>query len=282
MTMTVRELLKELHFIVEDAGPLRRLFFQEKARILSRALTAAQRLDPDAPMAAIWHALNVGLLIDQLVGTVGKRLVQRGKSDYERSSAITRRFIQTRVRTQIEMPPWTARQESIKQLRSTTVMSVQGQIRRQIEQRLAVAEAMQLPNRKVGAVLEASLDGQWWIFERAARTEASFTVNQAQADLVRVNAKQLPGLSKRWTEMVDDTGRPLDKKVAPDSLAMHGQIVAPDEKFIMPPDERAPAKMVGKSWDSPPNRPNDRAVVLPWMKEWGIPGWRWKGRRIPA
>lgn len=134
---------------------------------------------------------------------------------------------------------------------------------------------------KVKTVVQTAVDAveqQWWQVERTARTETSHDFNQAQAQAIR----ELPGTMKRWTELVSDvTGEPLDSKVAKDSLVMHGQIVAQGALFTMPPDPRAPVRMVGQQWDHPPNRPNDRGVIIPWRKEWGIPGWMLRdGRRV--
>ena len=41
--------------------------------------------------------------------------------------------------------------------------------------------------------------------------------------------------------------------------------------------------LVGLAWPFPPNRPNDRSVLSPWMADWGVPGWRYdSGNRVPA
>jgi hypothetical protein len=86
-------------------------------------------------------------------------------------------------------------------------------------------------------------------------------------------------LMQRWTELVDDaTGRPLDNRVAADSLAMHGQVAPPGGSFLMP---AAGGALAGQSWTHPPNRPNDRAVLTPWMPTWGVPAWQFRnGRRV--
>jgi hypothetical protein len=123
------------------------------------------------------------------------------------------------------------------------------------------------------------LDSNAWQLERTARTEASFAWNAAQADAIAGLRSRGYELRQRWTERIDDmTGRPLDAKVAADSKELHGQVCLPGESFIMPPGA---AKMAGKRWLHPPNRPNDRAVLTPWMADWGIPGWIFRGRKIP-
>ncbi len=85
----------------------------------------------------------------------------------------------------------------------------------------------------------------------------------------------------RWTEKVDDaTGRPLDKRVAGDSLVLHGQLAAPVglALFIMPGwgTDKTSSAMAGDTWYHPPNRPYDRAILTPWFPGSGVPGWMLK------
>ncbi len=135
------------------------------------------------------------------------------------------------------------------------------------------------------------IDGEWWQGERIVRTEMAYAFNATHADGMLESAADLPTLRMRWEEHCDNAGAPLDGRVAVDSLAMHGQVVAPGGLFVMPPtskvsdakgETKVPAGLVGLSWEFPPNRPNDRAVLSPWMPDWGIPGWAWSGsKRIP-
>jgi hypothetical protein len=95
---------------------------------------------------------------------------------------------------------------------------------------------------------------------------------------------------RRWTEYVDDaTGRPLDARVANDSLVLHGQVCFQPEGatfegrstflvggtggFTMPPDGRVNAKLWGRRYAHPPNRPNDRSRLVPWKPTWGVPAY---------
>ena len=71
------------------------------------------------------------------------------------------------------------------------------------------------------------------------------------------------GLRQRWTERINDQGKPLDNKVAPDSFAMHGIISDPGGMFIIPKDDRIQTEKQGKKIRFPPLRPNDRAVLTP-------------------
>ena len=124
-------------------------------------------------------------------------------------------------------------------------------------------------------------DAEWWRVERAVKTEASRVYNAARTDAIIDLAHDHPGMLKRWTELVDDaTGMPMDKRVGVDSIVLHGQVAAPLAMFTFPPDSRVP-KMVGMSWVQPPNRPQDRAVLLPWLPSFGMPAWKYvAGQRI--
>jgi hypothetical protein len=140
-------------------------------------------------------------------------------------------------------------------------------------------------------VMDALGDGRWQA-ERIVRTESLWAYNSAQADAIEASAEELPDLEMRWTEYIDDaTGQRLDLRVAGDSVVMHGQVVPPGSMFIFPNDYadllddpkelKACARFVGRSWAHPPMRPNDRSSLIPWRRDWGIPGWRWQdGHRI--
>jgi hypothetical protein len=138
-----------------------------------------------------------------------------------------------------------------------------------------------MSRRQYAAQIAATLEANRWRIERIARTQGNLAYNKAAQALAARARDRKPGVMLRWTELVDDaTGAPLDNRVGVDSLIMHGQLVAPGGVFVMPPVRNAPAYLLGKSWSSPPNRPNDRAVLIPWVPGSGVPGWKWKnGRR---
>lgn len=134
----------------------------------------------------------------------------------------------------------------------------------------------------------AAIGGEWWQGERIVRTEMAFAFNAAHYDGVKESSDELPELMQRWEEHCDDDGEPLDERVAVDSIAMHGQVTEAGGLFTMPstapfPDAKGktevPEHLVGEQWPFPPNRPNDRSVLSPWMADWGVPGWRYVGGR---
>lgn len=125
----------------------------------------------------------------------------------------------------------------------------------------------------------------WYGAERIVRTELSYAANKSIRSANDAQAAELDGdLWMRWSEHVSDAGAPLDDRVGEDSEAMNGQVAPPGESFTQPPltprGEQVSESLVGESWLTPPNRPNDRAVLTPWRFHWGVPGWLWRdGRR---
>lgn len=132
--------------------------------------------------------------------------------------------------------------------------------------------------------LESVARIEWWRAERIARTELAWAYNATHNDGINAATEELPDMMKRWSEHVDDnTGKALDKRVANDSIVLHGQLAFPSGNFTMPSDKTVPNKIWGMKWLFPPNRPHDRAVCAPWRAHWGIPGWLLiDGKRVEA
>lgn len=152
-----------------------------------------------------------------------------------------------------------------------------------IEQELALSLATGETPLDAIARVERAADIEWWRAERIVRTECASGFNAGHVASTKALADEVDGVFLRWCEYVDDTtGRPLDDRVAFDSLALHGQVVPVGTPFVMPPDERVSAKLWGKTYTQGPNRPNDRSVTMPWRPHWGTPGWQWKGgKKVP-
>jgi hypothetical protein len=147
-------------------------------------------------------------------------------------------------------------------------------VTRKVEEELAVSLAIgETPLEAIDRV-RAVADNQWWQAERIVRTEGAYAFNAAHADSIEEAQGALPDLMNRWSEHVDDqTGAALDDRVAEDSLVLHGQVVAVGANFVMPPDPRVSPKLWNQTYAQPPNRPNDRSVLLPWRPRWG--GYAW-------
>jgi len=103
--------------------------------------------------------------------------------------------------------------------------------------------------------------------ERIVRTETAGIYNRAGWEAIRSANEESGDFLKILSATFDD-------RTAADSYAVHGQIRRPDEPF--------------ESWyglyHHPPNRPNDREVVVPHRMAWPIPpylAWR-SDREIAA
>lgn len=152
------------------------------------------------------------------------------------------------------------------------------QFRAAFAEELRNARAMQLTGKELVEALDARFDRTLSMVERTVATETSRAYNLAQRDAITLAAEEDPALRgrlfMRWTELVSDTtGQPLDRRVGEDSILLHGQVALPGGMFTMPDGPRVPRGMAGRSWPCPPNRPRDRATLVPWMSGWGIPGW---------
>lgn len=156
-----------------------------------------------------------------------------------------------------------------------------------VHEQTSLALAMDRTTREAIEMIPEAAAAEWWQGERIVRTETSWAINSTNADGISEAAEVLPDIKKRWTEHVDDdTLQPLDDRVAPDSLAMHGQVTDADGAFRFPDaepgdvgDKEATRLASAGPWFAPPNRPNDRATIQPWRKEWGIPAWLCRGGR---
>lgn len=161
----------------------------------------------------------------------------------------------------------------------------------QVEKRLSTAILTQDPTYQVMDEIADTIGKEWYWGERIVRTETARAYAATTRDGIEESSKDIPELMQQWQEHCDASGAPLDDRVAVDSLAMHGQCTPAGGVFTMPPtapfpdksgDTEVPDSLVGLQWEYPPNRPNDRAVISPWMPDWGVPGWIWRGgRRVP-
>lgn len=98
---------------------------------------------------------------------------------------------------------------------------------------------------------------------RIVRTEIMKSHNASAHETIAAAAEEIDGMLKVWVET-------FDERTGADSFSQHGQLRRPDEAF--------------ESWygavDYPPNRPNDRAVVVAHRMSWPLPksfAWRSPG-----
>jgi hypothetical protein len=100
---------------------------------------------------------------------------------------------------------------------------------------------------------------RYWA-DRIVRTEGQYALNRGQFEATKAADEQLG-------DMVSILAATFDDRTAADSYAVHGQIRRPGEPF--------------ESWYGaymhPPNRPNDREILVPHRIAWPIPtylAWR--------
>ncbi len=108
---------------------------------------------------------------------------------------------------------------------------------------------------------------RYWA-ERIIRTESMGAYNRAGWETIRAADDELGDMVKILSATFDD-------RTGWDSYQVHGQIRRPDEAF----------SWAGGLYQSPPNRPNDREVVVPHRISWPIPdelAWRSDGEVAAA
>lgn len=180
-----------------------------------------------------------------------------------------------------------AREAQLADMRRRSAAALGRDVGEKLRSALLTAAPAPASARDMAGLVEGALESQWWRAARIVATETAHAFNAAQeAVLAR---SEVPGLMQRWTEKIDDSGRPMDRRVAIDSMVMHGQLTVPGGLFVMPPwaaDRGVPRGLLGRAWPFPPNRPHDRAILTPWLPAFGVsPGMDWRlidGRRVPV
>lgn len=93
---------------------------------------------------------------------------------------------------------------------------------------------------------------QYWA-ERIVRTETAYAYNRANLQTIQAaQQSDFPDMQKKILAT-------FDKRTAPDSIAVHGQIRNLDQNF---------RDGAGREYMHPPARPNDRETVVPWRPAW--------------
>lgn len=157
---------------------------------------------------------------------------------------------------------------------AATILHFEGELQKGVVTRKSRAEVVQDLTDKSPFLQGAP---RFWA-ERIARTELHGAMNKGQLDGMRQAHKQLGDMVKILSAVFDD-------RTGSDSFAVHGQIRRLEEPF--------------EWWEGaymhPPNRPNDREVVVPHRQAWPIPPylawrdeeqvatrWRAEGRKGPV
>lgn len=268
--------------------PMQRIWTSEAAKLtqhLGRALARATELTPVVLVHAA-RQLRGGLMhTARTMGEALSKTTQATLSEGYRATADAVRYVQQMATPLDNLATHTRvlmlRQRELERLRRDSANGLAGDVH------AVLIDRMQRVTMQGGTVTELVdqvgelAENQAWRVERLVRTETSYAYNLAQADAIEAlsHEHEYRGVMQRWTEKVIDGppfNRPMDNRVGRDSMQMHGQVARPGGAFSAPAEWRVPG-----SWTSPPNRPNDRAVLTPWLRSWGVPAWMWQaGRRI--
>jgi hypothetical protein len=98
-------------------------------------------------------------------------------------------------------------------------------------------------------------DREKWRAERIVRTECLHAYGVANQRCLEETAQEVPGLMKRLVAT-------FDVRTGKDSIQLNGQAVPVDRPFVWMKQTKAGVERV--EYMAPPNRPNDREVVIPW------------------
>jgi hypothetical protein len=148
-------------------------------------------------------------------------------------------------------------QESSRAWGPTTVARIQEGLAKSLVQGETVDEAV---SRVSGA--SGLYEGERWRAERVVRTEMSYSYGVAKQVSMGNLAQQVPHMKKRLVATHDN-------RTGQDSIDLDGQTVAVEQPFVWAVKD-SKGRLTGKivHYMQPPNRPNDREVVIPWMDGW--------------
>jgi hypothetical protein len=108
-------------------------------------------------------------------------------------------------------------------------------------------------SKRVRSGVLAAAGSEQWQIDRLMRTEVATVYNGASLAALEEEDDEDEPMLKRLSATFDSrTGR--------DSVAAHGQVRRVGEPFV---------DIAGRSYQAPPNRPNDREIVLPHRARWG-------------
>lgn len=103
---------------------------------------------------------------------------------------------------------------------------------------------------------------QRWRAERIVRTETAYAYGVTkQRGLLELKQRDFPDLQKKLVAT-------FDSRTGEDSKELHGQTVPVDQPFIWQVKDSKGVVKKTVRYMAPPNRPNDREVVIPWRPGW--------------
>lgn len=131
-------------------------------------------------------------------------------------------------------------------------------LRANLVQTLTTESLLETPYSQIVQRMGAFFQGEEWKLHRIARTELHNIYGLSKVNgMIEVRDSTLPDLMKTLIH-------PMDARTAEDSKFVDKL------RLIVPLNEEFRYKWKGKvrSYFNPPDRPNDRSVVVPYRKEW--------------
>lgn len=129
-------------------------------------------------------------------------------------------------------------------------------VENEIARTILVGETWVDAREKVWAAVRHQVGDRQWMVDRILRTETSAAYNgMTLAALVEEDNDPTDRMYKRLAAT-------FDSRTGTDSMVLHGQTVPVNEPFH--------DAMRGITYMAPPNRPNDREVVIGWRQSYGL------------
>jgi hypothetical protein len=123
-----------------------------------------------------------------------------------------------------------------------------------------------IAQRSTGEILQdigKTMLGEQWRLERIVRTEVMGIYSRGKLNAMSDAQDDVPGLMKTLYN-------PMDNRTAADSKYVEREVEAGDTNLIVPVDEYFKYKWKGawREYMAPPDRPNDRSILIPYRKAW--------------
>jgi len=137
-------------------------------------------------------------------------------------------------------------------------------VRARITRGLTQAAIQEIPYEQAVAKIGKFFQGTEWELQRVVRTELQHTYSVAKLNGLRKLAKDtLPDLKKALYH-------PMDSRTGQDSieLAEKNPILPLDQPFVQKYRASPKSKLQSYVFMTPPNRPNDRAILIPYRDAW--------------
>lgn len=134
---------------------------------------------------------------------------------------------------------------------------------RAVEHQMALSLTSGETVREATDRVQDAIGDERWRAERIVRTEMAYSYGVVKQASMEAVAVEVPRMQKRLVATWDD-------RIGDDSKQLDGQTVDVSQPFVWQVKD-AKGAPTGRTvrYMQPPNRPNDREVVIPWRPEWG-------------